>query len=447
MQKSNTEVFSTLKNFLRYYLIERNIEQTLTLVTDDICLIVGTEETSVSGKSNFEQTMIDYPNKAGCMSTCFISHYLEKSHHEVVYECFCNVESTYSLAQEEHSSMINLLTATMIKEDGMMKICTIHMSEQFQAHKEIQSLPVRFASLDTTKLNKSVQNELMEIIAKTLPGGIIGCYVKEKYPIYVINDGMLKMLGFTYDEFMESTQGFMEHLIHPDDSQKVSDVIDKTFAEHNEYEVEYRLKKSDGSYIWIYDVGRKIVVENGQDAIICVIIDISENVRIKENLIEENMRDHLTNLYNRKAGEVLISDQLKQNNRFIFMIMDIDYFKQVNDIYGHCVGDEILIYLSKQLQQTFRNTDVIARLGGDEFILYISSSCGVDIVLKKLELVSKNYKDKVKELCPQSKSTLSIGGVFGTSTNSFQHIYHMADEILYEIKNEEKGRIKIIDIL
>ena len=132
------------------------------------------------------------------------------------------------------------------------------------------------------------------------------------------------------------------------------------------------MMKKDGNFVWVYDLGRVITTQDGRRAVISLIVDISENVRIKNNLFVESVTDPLTGLYNRRGGEMMVAQKLGNGKPYIFLMLDIDRFKEVNDFYGHHEGDNVLKYVAEELKHCFRQDDVIIRLGGDEFvILYI----------------------------------------------------------------------------
>lgn len=95
----------------------------------------------------------------------------------------------------------------------------------------------------------------------------MGLYAEKGLPIYVINEPMLKLLEYTYDEFMVETNGLMEKNIHPDDIAESYRIFDICATKGSEYEIEYRIKKSDGSFLWVHEMGKTIVSEEGKTII------------------------------------------------------------------------------------------------------------------------------------------------------------------------------------
>ena len=151
--------------------------------------------------------------------------------------------------------------------------------------------------------------------------------------------------------------------------------------------------------------------------------------------LEESSRDPLTGLYNRKAGESLINQALNSGGEYIFLLMDIDNFKAVNDVYGHLKGDIMLKYVADKIRKSFRDTDVIFRLGGDEFVVFIYPCKNRQAIEQKLEKIIEDYGKNIREDFPHISSALSWGGVFSGKKRSFTELYQKADKIMYQVKH------------
>ena len=168
----------------------------------------------------------------------------------------------------------------------------------------------------------------------------------------------------------------------------------------------------------------------------------------KEILFKKTQIDSLTNVYNREACENLIKDYLDTKNPSlygVFIIIDIDYFKQVNDHLGHKIGDNVLIEFGSILKQSFAYTDIVSRIGGDEFVVFMK-----DINENELSKVD----EKLGELCTlmnkeityggnSQKISLSMGAIVTKENISFGKLYQMADEMLYETKQNGKNGFSI----
>ncbi len=145
--------------------------------------------------------------------------------------------------------------------------------------------------------------------------------------------------------------------------------------------------------------------------------------------------DPLTGLANRSTFEHL-QQILKGNTPLTLFLIDIDYFKGVNDTYGHKTGDQVLIKVAKTLQKSFRSQDFVMRIGGDEFAVVMTNITleQRSVIDQKISLINKFLSDENDSL---PRITLSIGAVF--SDQGFtEGLYTMADKALYHVK--ENGR-------
>ena len=149
----------------------------------------------------------------------------------------------------------------------------------------------------------------------------------------------------------------------------------------------------------------------------------------------EATHDPLTGVLNRAAYEDIM--ERHGDGRLAFLIIDIDYFKQINDTYGHNVGDKALKRVADALKKSFRSEDFICRIGGDEFVV-IMINAGSELkalVASKIESIAKSVKDE-KDGMPGI--TLSIGVAFSDRKDPSGTIFEDADKALYRAK--EKGR-------
>ena len=145
--------------------------------------------------------------------------------------------------------------------------------------------------------------------------------------------------------------------------------------------------------------------------------------------------DKLTGLYNR-AGYDILSKSIDLKTTAV-MLIDADKFKEINDTYGHAVGDKILQKVAATLKKTFRSEDYICRIGGDEFIVFMKhvSEELQDLIILKSKQINEALTDTSDGLPPVS---MSIGVAFGTNEQSTQTMIKHADEALYNVK--KRGR-------
>lgn len=168
----------------------------------------------------------------------------------------------------------------------------------------------------------------------------------------------------------------------------------------------------------------------------------AKNRQNNELLTYEVEHDKLTGLYNRNGYDTLYSSLDLESTAY--MLIDVDNFKKINDIYGHAVGDKVLKKVSATLKKYFRNDDYLCRIGGDEFAVLLVN-CGKDSAEKlkeKSQSINVNLQDKDEDIPPVS---ISIGLAFGEKDDNTDTLFRKADTALYNTKREGRSGISIFD--
>lgn len=253
-------------------------------------------------------------------------------------------------------------------------------------------------------------------------------YYSELNQIY-ISENLPELIGKSEEEIKKSIKRFFEE--ENSRIQKSGGVFD----EKNEYET-YNNK--------IVKVRRKLY----KNAIYAFIEDITEqkerDTRLSTELKrtkEANARDTLTKLYNRKKVEEEVNKFIKSEHthKGVIILIDLDNFKNVNDMYGHLKGDELLIKFAGILSNHFRDTDIISRIGGDEFIIFINNNVDEEVLINKMENLLEIIKKELNENFNDVNVSGSIGIAYiDDNINTFEDVYKQADEAMYSAKNQGK---------
>ena len=166
----------------------------------------------------------------------------------------------------------------------------------------------------------------------------------------------------------------------------------------------------------------------------------------RDSFRHESELDKLTGLFNKKTMENLCKMKLKsffeneeQDGFIVFYIIDLDHFKEVNDLLGHQFGDKVLIEFSKNLKKIFRPNDYLGRFGGDEFIVIVDGLPNKEVVLRKAEQI----KQIAFNLSVEDKShiiTASIGiAIAPQNGRDYDSLFAVADKAVYYVKNNGKN--------
>jgi diguanylate cyclase (GGDEF)-like protein len=173
------------------------------------------------------------------------------------------------------------------------------------------------------------------------------------------------------------------------------------------------------------------------------ITDIVKNARELERLATT---DGMTGIYNRRHFLALADHEWSRARRYgrpvSFLMVDIDYFKAVNDTFGHQVGDEMIVHLANLAHGCKRDTDVLARIGGEEFALLLPETdlVSAQVVAERLRReVATNPLTAAARAIP---ATVSIGVAFATdSMSDVSDLMKAADQALYDAKRAGRNRV------
>ena len=171
------------------------------------------------------------------------------------------------------------------------------------------------------------------------------------------------------------------------------------------------------------------------------------NSRVEADLIQQNMRDPLTQLLNRRglrrAMDREVAAHRETDEVLTVAMVDLDHFKQLNDTYGHASGDAILIGLASLLQNFLRESDTVARIGGEEFVLLLPKTAEAEAVtlLERLRAEVAGYVETTER--GAIHVTASFGGTstYAGSTFAANDLLREADLALYRAKQEGRNRV------
>lgn len=168
--------------------------------------------------------------------------------------------------------------------------------------------------------------------------------------------------------------------------------------------------------------------------------DVTEVVSYEEQLIEMNRKDALTGVFNRRYFEQKLQEEFsraRRHNRSMSLIMiDIDHFKQVNDSYGHQVGDEALKAFAARMLARIRKTDILARYGGEEFACLLPETSGASALILAKDLCNIAAEERWMCRDVELRMTISIGiAEERADMLNSEALLKKADDALYEAKS------------
>lgn len=184
------------------------------------------------------------------------------------------------------------------------------------------------------------------------------------------------------------------------------------------------------------------IVELEDEQYLISLTDISDTILKQIQLEDKSTHDKLTGAFNREYFEshykLIINEYTKENHLLVFSILDIDFFKKVNDTYGHDIGDKVLKQFVEIVQNSSRNDDLVIRWGGEEFLLLLKVK-SIDNATKILENIRKSIDEAYfKEV---NHITCSIGATIYKENEKVEDSFKRADEALYEAKNAGRNQV------
>lgn len=249
--------------------------------------------------------------------------------------------------------------------------------------------------------------------------------------------------------------------IHPEDRAAFLASVQNAIEMNKPHNHKFRMLHPDGKVIWVHDKGEVIEFDeqNNPTRMLGAIHDITKEIEHKQQIEHMAFYDPLTGLPNRR----LLSDRLKQsiechhakNCYGALLFLDLDHFKHLNDVYGHQMGDKLLLTVADRLQNNFKSEDTVARFGGDEFVVILNElSNDANIAALRATRIAEDLKGTISMPCHlqvehagidtiEYQVTTSIGIViYPTESQQPENIIQLADLALYKAK--EAGRNSFI---
>ncbi|MGB0514498.1 MAG: sensor domain-containing diguanylate cyclase, partial [Wenzhouxiangellaceae bacterium] len=234
-------------------------------------------------------------------------------------------------------------------------------------------------------------------------------------------------------------------LAHPEDEPRLARAMKRHLnGELSQFDVDVRIRKHDGEYLWTNIRGQVTERAANGDAVRVtgMLIDISERKLLENRLEQLATTDELTGLLNRRAGAAALEHETARSNRggkpCSLVLLDLDGFKQINDSFGHDAGDLVLAELGGLIRACVRECDTASRWGGEEFALVLpdSDQAGARVLAERLV-------PRMRELAtPDGRGvTASFGIATYRPPESLSELVKRADRLMYQAKRDGRARI------
>jgi diguanylate cyclase (GGDEF)-like protein/PAS domain S-box-containing protein len=236
-------------------------------------------------------------------------------------------------------------------------------------------------------------------------------------------------------------------LFSPESWEQLSSALSLTITEGTPYELELEMVNNGVFRGWM--LARGVAIHGPQDNIVGVLgvaLDITDRKGRENMLRQKAMQDPLTGLGNRAHFEVTIAEAKRSatnaGETFALMFLDLDFFKIVNDTFGHDVGDQALIAMAQRLEETVRGTDHIFRLGGDEFAVVITDVVSTEKLVEIGHRVIDAFRRPLLQRAEPLTATVSAGFVVWDGTETTSELLRRADAALYKAKDSGRDQVQ-----
>lgn len=276
---------------------------------------------------------------------------------------------------------------------------------------------------------------------------IMSATLDKNFKVMEVSNAFARHLGLTKKELLNTEDNFL----YSDCDESLIEIITRVVSSGKDWNGEIRKFDRNNDVKWLESYIHPVFNESYK---VVGYTNIFHDIASKKEIEEISKIDGLTGLYNRRYFDEIFPDQIKISRRvkmiLVFIMMDIDHFKQYNDTYGHQAGDNTLKRVSSVLKNSLhRPDDYSFRLGGEEFgLLYnvTDSNDAFDVA----DRIRQEIEDLHIDHAGNSASkyvTMSMGvyTIYPERENTVEEIYKLTDELLYKAKQSGRNNIKILE--
>jgi diguanylate cyclase (GGDEF)-like protein/PAS domain S-box-containing protein len=329
---------------------------------------------------------------------------------------------------------------TCIKKDG----------EKLIFHMSIAMMPDKQSFLITTKDVTEIKNKerLISSYVNLIDHNIITSSTDLTGKITYASHAFCNISGYSADELMGQNHRIIRH---PDMPNEFFKEMWESLSNDITWEGEIKNLKKDGSYYWVYASISPVFNEKNKKIGYTA---IRQDITSKKRIEEISITDGLTGIYNRRHFDDIfpkVINSAKRNNGLVsFLILDIDYFKQYNDTYGHQMGDEVLKKVALMIKNSLKRAgDYCFRLGGEEFGVIFEvdrqdkAITFANIIRQNIEALQIQHSKS----CIGCYITASMGLICKNANQikDQDEEYKIADKLLYEAKESGRNRVVFSD--
>lgn len=336
----------------------------------------------------------------------------------------------YSIANNSDSTYFRIIIDMLQMNDkniitGVIEDTSVHVGNQIQMYNQNKELETLNYELTSSKI---LIDQYIPISITDLNGTITEC-----------NEAFCNITGYAKDEVIGKKHNILKDEETP---KKVYKSFWDIIVNNETYIGELKNRKKDGTPFWIRT---RVHPKYEKDGTKVGYISVREDITNTKHLEEKASVDTLTRVFNRNKFNDFIAKELAEFRRYSkvssMIICDIDHFKNVNDKYGHLIGDEVLKAVAVEIKSSLRDSDILARWGGEEFVILLPNTPqnnALFVAEKILKAISAKKFSVVEHV------TISCGVSEVSSNDTLDIWFQRVDDALYKAK--ESGRNRVVCI-
>lgn len=273
-----------VRKFFQLYLEQRNVNKAISLLSEQIEWVDAGLLGPVKGKPAVASKLLGDVQLVS--EACKIVKWEIRG--RVITDERVRIDLEMECARNKASGGVHFgIRAVVVvsREAQWMRLALVCIAGVLPEEIDSSFVSSEYVEMPLLNFEHRISCKMLDLFNKNISGGIMGCYLGKSMPLYYVNDKMLACLGYrNYEEIYKAIDGKVENCIHSEDRLKVRKAVEAAFQAKGEYEVQYRLQKKDGTYIWVNDIGKKGFAENGREICLSVIRDISAEMEVNAAL-------------------------------------------------------------------------------------------------------------------------------------------------------------------
>lgn len=311
-----------VRHILMSFYVNRDINEVLRYMSKDITWIGPGEQEFLTSFNEIKDYFYAGQNE---VPSCDMNNETFEVVSEDKYRCI--VVGKYTIRTKENDQMIlevcQRCTFEIIENNGQLLVRHMHISNPYSEMQVDEFFPNKIGTQSYDYLQRLLKEktEVIEMITNNINGGLKGSNDDDTYSFFYVNEGLPKILGYTYDEFMEMSGGSAVGAVYPPDLPKALEDCERCFAKGSTYSSEYRIRKKDGTLMWVLDSGMKSLNSDGIVKINSIITDITQlkNIESELKLERERYRIALQNI-----TDIMFEYDIENDNFVRYQRVEID---------------------------------------------------------------------------------------------------------------------------